>query len=369
MTDTTVDSDNNVEQWSDDEFYEYVRRNPLKGLMGQGENSIIQVKEELTKEAGDAITFSLVTRLTGTGVTGDNTLEGNEENLGNYGQRVTIDQLRHGVVVGSFEKIKTKIDLLNAARIMLRVWNMEQLRDLFIARFISPVTDGVTTYQAATEAQKDAWQSANNPASDNNRIVFGAALANESGDHSTDLANVDSTADDAHQDIIRLLKRQAQRCDPHIRPVVEMNGDSAGKEQFVALMGSLAFRDLESNFESVQQQAGPRGASNQIFASGDIKIGNVICKEIPEMDRTPANGGALLEDVGNGGNTDVEPIVFCGAQALMLAWGQRMQAKMDEFDYQNRRGVAVSEIRGCAKSTQNSFQHGVVTGYVSAVGD
>lgn len=371
MADTTVSSANRVSQWADDEFYEYVRQNPLKFLMGTSENSPIQVKEELTKEAGDRITFSLVSRLTGTGVTGDNTLEGNEEALGNYGHQVTVNQLRHGVVVGQFEKIKTKIDLLNAAKTMLRLWNMEQLRDLFLARLLSPVTDGLTTYTAATEAQKDAWDLANNPSASNQRILFGAARGNESAnDHSSNLSNIDGTADDLHQDIVRLVKRMAQSCDPHIRPVVVGGGDSGvGGERFYLLAGSLPFRDLEANMDTVFQNADVRGDDNKIFAGGMIKVNNVIVVECPEMDRTPANGGCLLENVGNGGTTEVEPTFLLGAQALLLAWAQRMQVKTDEFDYQNKRGVAVAEIRGCEKTTMNSFQHGVATAYVSAVGD
>lgn len=368
MADTTVSSDNRVQQWADDEFYEYVRMNPFKPLMGKGENSPIQVKEELTKDAGDRITISLVTRLTGSGVTGDNTLEGNEEALGNYGHRITVDQLRHGVVVGEHEKIKTKIDLLNAARVMLRLWNMEQLRDLFIARMFSPVTDGLTTYAAATEAQKDAWEAAQNPTTANQRVLFGAAKSNSSGDHSAGLTNVDGTADDLHQDIVRLIKRLAQAADPHIRPIMT-EGANAGRERFVLLAGSLPFRDLQSNFESVVQDAGVRGERNHIFADGDLKIGNVIVKEVPEMDRTPANGGCLLENVGAGGTVEVEPIFLLGAQALGLAWAQRMQIKTDDFDYKNKRGVACAEIRGCEKLMMNSYQHGMATGYVSAVGD
>ncbi len=370
MADTSVHSSNRVEQWADDEFFEYVRSNPLKFLMGTDENSPIQVKEELTKQAGDKITFSLVARLTGSGVTGDNTLEGNEESLANYGHQVTVNQLRNGVVVGAFEKIKTKIDLLKAAKTMLRLWNMEQLRDLFIARLFSPVTDGLTTYSSATEAQKDAWQTANNPSTANQRILFGTAKSNSSGDHSVDLAKIDSTNDDLHQDIVRLLKRLAQSADPHIRPVMVKGGEGgAGGERFYALAGSLAFRDLESNMDTVHQNAGVRGDDNHIFSSGVIKVGNVFVFEVPEMDRTPSNGGCLLENVGDGGTTEVEPVLMLGAQALLLAWAQRMQAKTDEFDYANKRGVAISEIRGCEKATYNSFQHGVATAYVSAVGD
>ena len=87
------------------------------------------------------------------------------------------------------------------------------------------------------------------------------------------------------------------------------------------------------------------------------------------MDRTPANGGVLLENVGASGTTEVEPTFLVGAQALLLAWAQRMSVKMDEFDYANKRGVAVAEIRGCEKTSYNSFQHGVATAYVTAVGD
>jgi N4-gp56 family major capsid protein len=370
MADTTVDSDVNVEQWADDEFYEYVRQNPLKSMMGTDENSVIQIKEDLAKSAGDQLTFALVSRLTGSGVEDDNALIGNEEQLGNKGCKVTVHQLRHGVVVGEFEKIKTKIDLLNAAKTMLRLWNMEQLRDLFIARLLSPCTDGLTTYAAATEVQKDAWSAANNPSVGNERILFGASKTNYSGDHSADLLKIDGTADDAHQSIIRLLKRLAQSASPHVRPVVVPgSSESVGGERFFCLMGSLPFRDLQANFETILSNADVRGDQNVIFTGGSLKVGNVICLEIPEMDRTPANGGCLLENVGDSATTEVEPIFLVGAQALLLAWAARMSVKTDDWDYQNRRGVAVAEIRGCRKATFNSFQHGLVTGYVSAVGD
>jgi N4-gp56 family major capsid protein len=356
MSDTSVHSTNRVQQWADDEFFEYVRANKFKRYMGTGENSIIQVKEELTKDAGDRLTFSLVSRLTGAGVTGDNTLEGSEEALGNFGHMVTVNQLRHGVVVGSFEKIKTKIDLLKAAKTMLKLWNMEQLRDLFIARLMSPVTDGLTTYAAATEVQKDAWVVANNPSATNVRILCGAAKSNLAADHSAGLANIDGTNDDLHQDIVRLLKRLAQSCDPHIRPVTTDDGN----ERFVLFVGSLPFRDLEANMDTILSNADVRGESNHLFKGGDLKIGNVIVHEVPEIPSITGVGA---------GSIDVAPVFLCGAQALLMAWAQRMEVKMDEFDYQNKRGVAVAEIRGCEKAVFNGFDHGLATGYVSAVGD
>lgn len=48
-------------------------------FMGEGVNNIIQVLNDLEKESGDRITQSLVLKLKGDGVTGDDILEGNEE--------------------------------------------------------------------------------------------------------------------------------------------------------------------------------------------------------------------------------------------------------------------------------------------------
>jgi N4-gp56 family major capsid protein len=369
MADTTVSSANEVEQWADSEFAEYVRGSALVGLMGTDENSVIQVKEELTKQSGDKITFSLVSRLTGSGVVDGATLSGNEEALGNYGHKVTVHQLRHGVVVGQYEQIKSKIDLLNAARGMLKLWNQEKLRDLFLERLLSPNTDGLTTYAASTVAQRNAWLVANNPSTANQRVLYGAAKANAvSGVHATALGLIDTTNDDLHQNIVRLAKRMAQVCDPHIRPVLT-SGKDAGKERFVMLVGSLPFRDLEANFSTELQNAGVRGEDNNLFSSGDLKVGNVIVKEVPEMDRAYTTaGGCLLSGVGDTAS-DVEATFLCGAQALLLAWSKRMSVKTDEFDYQERRGVATEEIRGCEKSTYSSFQHGLVTTFVSSVAD
>ena len=357
MSDTAVNSANRVQVWADSYFVEFVRDNRFKRYMGKSENSIIQLKEELTKEAGDRITISLVTRLTGSAIEGDATLEGNEEQLGNYGHLITVEQYRNGVTIGKKEKIKTKIDLLNAGKTMLKLWQMEHLRDMIIARMQSPVTDGLTAYASATETQKDAWETANNPTDSNQRILFGAAKVSSTLDHSAGLLEIDGTADDLHPDTLSLCKRMAQTCSPHIRPV-RVNDD---EEYFVAFAGSLAFRDLESNMSTIHQNAAPRSMEdNPLFKPGDLVSRGVIIREVPEI--------PVISGVG-AGSIDVSPVFFCGAQTLGLAWAQRPEPEVDEFDYKNKRGVAISDIRGCEKLTYNSVQHGMVTHYVSAVGD
>ena len=83
--------------WAKQLWTEAERDNFFAKFTGEGANNIIQVKTDLKKEKGDQITVPLVMRLTGEGVTGDSTLEGNEEKLQMYDCPVTVNQYRHAV--------------------------------------------------------------------------------------------------------------------------------------------------------------------------------------------------------------------------------------------------------------------------------
>jgi N4-gp56 family major capsid protein len=357
MAVTTVVSANQVQQWEDKFFGEYVRDSLFAPYMGTDENSIIQVKEDLMQKAGKTINIPLVTRLTNSGISGDNTLEGNEEALGNYNHAVNIDQIRNGVRVGKMEQKHTVIDLLDAARTMLKMWIMDDLRDDIIDALKSPVTDGVTAYASASETQKDTWLAANYVSATNTRVLFGATVSNSSTeDHSTSLGNVDSTTDVLDFDIIQLAKRLAKKADPHIRPV-KIKG---GREFYVMFCESYAFRDLKADTETMHTNAGVRGEDNPLFQDPDLMLDGVICREVPEI--------TVISGVGNG-NIDVAPNFLCGAQAVAVAWGQRSKFATETFDYGNQKGVAVGEVRGVEKLTYNSIQHGVVTVYASGVAD
>lgn len=367
MSDSVIASANSIERWADDHFIEYVRMNPLNDLAGTSDGDIIQVKEDLSKERGTSIVFQLVKRLTGDGVTNDAQLADNEEELDNAGYAVTVNQLRNGVRRGEYEQQKSNIEILNAGRTVLRMWSSDKQRDLWLARFLSPHTDGVTTYANATEANKDAWQTANNPTTANQRVVFGATRGNSTNDHSVDLAKIDGTADDLHPDIIALGRRAAQTADPHIRPYKMRDG---GEEVYVALAGSIAFRDLKSNMSTMLQNAAPRSLEDHpLWRAKDLWYDGVIIKEIPEMSRVHTSGGCMIENVGDSGTTEVELVAFCGAQAICHAVAKRPSVRTDDFDYGNKSGVAITETRGAGKATFDSIQHGLVSLYVSAVGD
>lgn len=355
MAETQTSTALKVQHW-DSEFYkEYVRDNRFKRYMGKSENSVIQIKEEMTGKKGNKITIPLVTRLTNDAITGNGVLEGNEEQLGNYGWDVELDYKRYGVLVTDREQKFNAIDLRNAAKQMLKVRAMEELRDDVILGF-GAIYNGTTyaNYVDAAEAAKDAWLGNND-----DRVLFGSAKSNNSSnDHSASLANVDSTNDQLSAAIVSLAKRMAKTADPHIRPIRTKEDE----EWFVMFANSLAFRDLkeDSTFQQANREARNRGLDNPLFRDGDLVYDGVIIREVPEIEVIEGVGAATI---------DVAPNYLCGAQSVAVCWGQRPVSKTNVTDYEFRKGVGIQELRGVEKLFFNDVQHGVLTVYASGVAD
>ncbi|MEJ0071192.1 MAG: DUF4043 family protein [Pseudomonadota bacterium] len=86
-----------VKVWSKRLSIEVLKNTWASRFMGTSSASVIQIKDELQKGSGDKITYGLRMQLSGTGVLGDGTLEGNEESLTTYSDAVILYQLRHAV--------------------------------------------------------------------------------------------------------------------------------------------------------------------------------------------------------------------------------------------------------------------------------
>ena len=360
MADTPAAAGLTVQQWDDKFFMEYLEQNRFKSVMGTNENAIIQVKEDLTKKKGDKITYALVNRLTGAGVTGSATLEGNEEALDSRSHFVTVDKLRNAVRVSEMEEQKSAISLRNAGRSTLKDWIMENMRDAIIDQFNA--INGVL-FAAASEVQKDAWLVDNL-----DRVLYGAALSNRvAGDSSASLLNIDNTLDQLTTGTLSLMKRVAQTASPKIRPV----RTTEDERWFIVYAGSLPFRDLKADttITQAQREALPRSqTSNPLWSGGDLTWDGMIIKEIPDI---PVVAGA------GAGGIDVAHVAFCGAQSVGLAWAKRTTSVTEEFDYGDKHGVAIEEIRGIEKLTFGSGagdtddlkDHGIGSLWVAAVGD
>ncbi len=361
MADTTISTANRVKQWDDKAHKEYIRSNRFKRYMGTSQNSIIMLQEDLTKKKGDAITCPLLGALDKSGGYNDGStdLVGNEKALPNDGHQISIGVVRDATVVNVEEEQASPINIRNEGRVALKDLQMRYLRDDIIGAMGSI---GGTAYASASEANKDAWL-----ASNSDRVLFGAAGSNNSGnDHSASLLNVDATNDKLTKEVVSLMKRMAQNA-------TNVNGDGIrpfrygeDEETFVLFAGTYAYRDLKLDLASVHQDARERAKTNPLFTgTTSLYWDGVVIREIPEIPATGTVGASSAR---------VEPVYLCGSQAIGVAWGMRTKTTVrKEDDYGFKHGVGFMELRGVDKVLYGSGtagkQWGQVTGYVAAALD
>jgi N4-gp56 family major capsid protein len=350
--------------WDDNFFRDYVRASRFKRYMGTDEASIIQLKEELTKKRGDSVTFALVNELVGTGVTGNNTLRGNEERLGSRSMKLTVDVLRHAVAVDDWDDQKSVIDLRMAAQTQLREWAQKKLRDAIITSLGE--IDG-TAFESATGAARTTWNTNNA-----DRVLFGSTTANYTANFASAAASI-AASEQLGPLTLSLMKRLAQKASPKIKPIYVKEMD---QEWYVAFIGSRSWRNLTENNPTsnvltlANRDARIRGEDNPLFTGDSLVWDGIILREIPEIQPLVAVSGSA--------GAAIEPVYLCGAQAIGIGWAQRTKSTTDLTDYGFLHGVGVQEIRAIKKlrfgtdpsvDTTTPKDHGIVTAFVAAASD
>ena len=360
----TVRSGLTPQHWDDNFFRDYVRGSRYKRYFGTTSNSMFQIREELTKKKGDTIQFALVNELVGNGVTGNNTLKGNEERLGLRSQSLTVDVLRHAVAVDDWDEQKSVIDLRDAARVQLREWSTKMLRDS-CTNALGQI-DGVN-FGSSDATGRNTW-CANNA----DRLLFGDTTANYNATFLT-AANAIGVSAQCSPLSLSLLKRIAQSASPKIKPLYLEEMD---QEWYVVFIGSRAWRDLTEDNPTTNvltlanRDARVRGVDNPLFTGDSLVWDGMILREIPEI--------APLATISGSGGARLEPVYLCGAQAVGIAWAQRTKSTTDTDDYGFLHGVGVQEIRrieklrfGTAAGADQTTpkDHGIATAFFAAAAD
>lgn len=320
---TTVPTNLVQKAWAKQLWTEALKETYFNKFTGEGENSIIQTKTELKKDAGDKITVPLLMNLVGDGITGDNTLEGNEEALQFYDCPVEIDQIRHAVKLkGRFEEQKTQINLRTSAKNALKKWFSEKMEKMVVA---------------ALTTTPDA-----------DHVIYAGGVANK---------NAIAATNKMTADLISAAARKAKTATPKIRrPVVD------GKEYYVMLVDPYQARDLKADTKWVEAQkfAAARGENNPIFTGMLGVYDGVIVHEYEYLPRanntasTPVKCGTAL---------------LLGCQAGIRAVGKEAFWEEDTFDYHNQYGVATGAILGFQKSKFNSKDFATIQVITSSVDD
>jgi N4-gp56 family major capsid protein len=336
-TDYPVNSPLAVKRWSAELMKEALKRTHALKFMGKGSNAVVQIKTEVNKAAGDRITFGIRQQLSGAGISGDGTLEGNEEALETYTQNVVIDQLRHAVrSSGKMSEQRVPFSVRDEARDGLADWWADRMDTWFFNQICgnASVTDlRYTGHNAAT-------------APDTDHVVFPST-----GSPTTE-ASLSATTQGMTLTQIDIAVERAKTAKNAMRPV-RIGAD----DYLVAFFHPYQVTQLRTNTNTGQwldiQKAALSGGNitkNPIFTGALGVYNGVILHESTRIPNTTGN---------------VRRAVLCGAQAAMIAFGrgsnQNVYSWVEElFDYKNQLGVAAGCIAGLVKTRYNGSDFATV---------
>lgn len=315
LTEYTTASPERVQLWAKKLWVEMPREIFWGKFMKENDtNAIIEVRRDLEGGPGDILNFDLARKLAGAGVSGDEMLEGSEEQLVTYQDDVTLDQRRNAIrLKGQLSQKRTAFDQPEISRTHLRTWLAEAIDDdIFTKMDANPST-----------------------------IIFGANRAS--------LATL-TAADFITPAIIDRCVAKAHKADPKIW-AVRVNGE----DYFVLVIHTDVAYDLEQDatWHAAQRDAGVRGDENKIFTG---RHGTWRGTLVFVHEKVPVAATA-----GAGGDIPWASNYFLGRQAGLYVWGKRPQAWEKEFDYGNSIGFAIGAIWGFTKAVFNATDHALIS--------
>ena len=339
-----------VKIWSRKLLHEALKQTWFSKFVGSDSNSIVYMKNDLEKGPGDRIRCGLRMLLSGDGTQGDNTLEGTEEQLTTYSDDLYIDQLRHAVrSAGKMSEQRVPFSVREEARLGLTDWWAERLDTAFFNQLC-----GYTP-------QADTRYTGNQAALAPTTTIYGggegsSASLSATTTHALTLRDFDKA--------VAIAKTRT----PMIRPI-RMGGD----DYYVAFLHTNAVYQLRGQTSTGQwadiEKAKVQGGKESGIFTGAIGVyNNVIFHEstrLPDMDGYTA--------AASGADTDYRRAVLCGAQAMIMGYGQDGGSSVswteELFDYKNKLGVEAGMIFGMKKAVYNSVDYGVVNllGYAPAL--
>jgi N4-gp56 family major capsid protein len=323
-----------VKLWSKKLAVEALKQTWIYKFTGSDDNSLIQIKDETSKGPGDKVTFGLRMQLTGAGVAGDGTAEGNEEALVTYSDSVTINQLRHQVRSGGrMSEQRIPFSVREQARMGLQDWWADRMDTWFFNQI------------AGNAAQTDArYNGGSTPtAPDSDHIIYAGSAGTEASMSATTSFKFAIT-------LVDVMVEKAKTLSPMIRPL-----RLKGEDYYVLFLHPYCVTDMRiqatgaGTWYDIQKAAmtGGQVTGNPIFTGALGMYNNVI---FHSAYRVPAIVST---------NTTVYRNVFCGAQAAAMAFGrgngpERFTWVEELFDYKNQLGVSAGTIAGLKKTIFNS---------------
>lgn len=344
-----------VKLWAKKLQVEALKATPIAPLIGTSADSVIHLKSELSKGAGDKVTFGLRMQLQGDGVTEGETQEGNEEALTTYSDAVVINELMHAVRVrnkGSIDQKRVPFNLRDEAKSGLKDW--------WAKRYSVSFFNQMAGYTPQTNVKFTGLNAVVAPSS-------GRQIWSEAG--TTADENLDNTGDQFKLVHLDYAKELAQTADVPIRPLM-----IGGEEKYVVYLHPYQVTDLRTdastagNWFDIQKAAmqGGKVSNNPIYTGALGEYNGVIIRQafdVP-MGVNSSTGAAI---------STVRRAIFLGAQACAMAFAEDTDTTSfnwveDLFDYERELGVSAQTLFGMKKTQFNSVDFGsiVISTYAAA---
>lgn len=312
----------------------------------------IYLFDNLTKNAGDLLTYGVSNLLSGAGVLDLNTLTGNEEAPTTYGDALYVHELAHAVLlVGPISIQRVLFDMRKIGR--------NRLADWYAARADHAGANQLASQVQITDTRYTGLQAATAPAPAANAATPSRQIVGPYGGTNTDAASLTSS----QVMDIRLTDvaiRWAKSITAGVRPM-----QIAGRKLYVQVMHPSQVTDMRTSTSTGQwldiEKAAMTGGDigdNPIFWESIGMYHGTLYHENARVPNATANAGTVV--------TNTKRSVFFGAQAAGLAFG-RYPGEQSRFrwleelrDFGRQMGIGVSSIWGMKKTVFNSVDFATI---------
>ena len=332
--------------WSMDLWKQARNMSFINKFLGKGPNSMVQHITELKKtEKGARAVITLLADLTGDGVAGDRTLEGNEEAMQTFDQVIRIDQLRHANRhEGRMADQKSIVEFRGNARDRLAYWLADRMDQLAFLTMSGVAYSNGNSGLARTGSDLVSLEFAADVAapSTNRRLRWDGTSTTKTLVANAATSAVAATDTPMWETFVQLKAYAKER---YIRGVMD-----GGEETYHAFLTPQAMSRLkmDNNYMLNLRHAQDRDGKNPLFTGTSVKVDGIYLHEFRHVYNT-RNAVSGTGKWGSGNTVDGCQILFCGAQALGMADIGAPEWVEKEFDYGNQQAIAVGKILGFLK--------------------
>jgi N4-gp56 family major capsid protein len=341
--------------WSRDLWKNARNMSFIGKFMGTGPMSMIQHITELKKsEKGARAVITLLADLTGDGVAGDRTLEGNEEQMQTFDQVIRIDQLRHANRhEGRMADQKSIVEFRGNSKNVLSYWlsdRIDQMAFLTLAG-ISYAKKNNGANRVGSDLQYLEFNADITPPSNGRRFRWdNTAKQIVPAGASNAVAATDTVAWEMFVELKAVAKEK------YVRGVM-----IDGEETYHAFLTPTAMANLklDPTYLLNLRHAQSTSTNEKLFSGSTVKIDGIYLHEFRHV---PNTSGALPgSKYGSAGTVDGVQVLFCGAQALGMADIGAPEWVEKGFDYENQQAISTGKIVGFLKPKFGSiYENGAV---------